>query len=290
MARARNIKPGFLKNEELCEVDPLGRLLFAGLWMLADRDGRLEDRPKRIKADCLPYDSCDIEELLWQLHERNFIVRYKIGEQRFIQIPKFSEHQHPHANETLSRIPELSDGCKLSRNGTKDSSKNTTDSGNAGTDSGLISDCLISDSLNPSTRTEHSESTLFEIGRSDKRTLTEKLADAYAPQIHHRHPIQRRDCGIGTVRARLITILKRYPAPERAARATQIDFNHESWCSSDDWQKDDGEFAKGLENWLSPTKTRYEVQAPPARASPITSKATRATQVLMKNLAIEGKL
>jgi len=36
----------------------LARLLYPGLWMLADREGRLEDRPLRIKAEILPYDTC----------------------------------------------------------------------------------------------------------------------------------------------------------------------------------------------------------------------------------------
>ena len=49
MARARNIKPGFFKNEFLAEMPCEVRLLFIGLWTLADREGRLEDRPKRIK-------------------------------------------------------------------------------------------------------------------------------------------------------------------------------------------------------------------------------------------------
>ena len=48
MARARILKPGFFANELLAEIHPYGRLLFAGLWTLADREGRLEDRPKRI--------------------------------------------------------------------------------------------------------------------------------------------------------------------------------------------------------------------------------------------------
>lgn len=70
MARARNIKPGFFANEDLAECDPLARLLFAGLWCLADREGRLEDRPKRIRAELLPYDSCDADELLNQLQAK----------------------------------------------------------------------------------------------------------------------------------------------------------------------------------------------------------------------------
>ena len=53
MARARNIKPGFFDNETLGELPALTRLLFIGLWCLADREGRLQDRPKRIKKELL---------------------------------------------------------------------------------------------------------------------------------------------------------------------------------------------------------------------------------------------
>lgn len=105
MARARNIKPSFFANEELAECDPLARLLFAGLWCLADRDGRLEDRPKRIRAELLPYDACDADDLLNQLQSRGFILRYAHGERRFIQVLKFSQHQNPHIKEAKSTIP-----------------------------------------------------------------------------------------------------------------------------------------------------------------------------------------
>ena len=105
MARARNIKPGFFANEDLAECDPLARLLFAGLWCLADREGRLEDRPKRIRAELLPYDSCDADDLLNQLQARGFILRYSHGEGRFIQVLKFDSHQNPHMKEAKSSIP-----------------------------------------------------------------------------------------------------------------------------------------------------------------------------------------
>ena len=105
MARARNIKPGFFANEDLAECDPLARLLFAGLWCLADREGRLEDRPKRIRAELLPYDSCDADDLLNQLQARGFILRYSHGEGRFIQVLKFDAHQNPHMKEAKSSIP-----------------------------------------------------------------------------------------------------------------------------------------------------------------------------------------
>lgn len=105
MARSRNIKPGFFKNETLAECSPLARLLFAGLWCLADRAGRLEDRPKRIRAEVLPYDDGSVDELLNELHRAGFILRYQVDEQRFIQVQNFAKHQNPHCREQESTIP-----------------------------------------------------------------------------------------------------------------------------------------------------------------------------------------
>lgn len=105
MSRSRNIKPGFFKNDLLAECNPLARILFAGLWCEADREGRLEDRPKRLKAEYLAYDECDIDELLNQLAARGFIVRYVIEGANYITVPEFLKHQNPHCKEQASRIP-----------------------------------------------------------------------------------------------------------------------------------------------------------------------------------------
>lgn len=104
MARARNIKPGFYKNEDLAECSVWARLIFPGLWMMADREGRLEDRPKRIKGELLPYDSQDVEPLLKELTAHGFITRYQIDGSSYIQITKFTEHQAPHYSEKASVI------------------------------------------------------------------------------------------------------------------------------------------------------------------------------------------
>ena len=50
MARSRNIKPGLFANELLGDADPIISLLFIGLWTIADKEGRLENRPKKIRA------------------------------------------------------------------------------------------------------------------------------------------------------------------------------------------------------------------------------------------------
>ena len=103
--RARSLKPGFFKNEKLAELHPLARLLFAGLWLIADREGRLDDRPKRIKAECLPYDNCNTEKLLRELASFGFILRYAANGENYIQIINFAKHQDPHVKERSSTIP-----------------------------------------------------------------------------------------------------------------------------------------------------------------------------------------
>ncbi len=106
MARLRFIKPGFFTNDILAEVEPLGRLLFIGLWTIADREGRLEDRPKKIKAEILPYENADVDNLLHQLHARGFILRYTVNGASYISVINFTRHQNPHKNENPSIIPE----------------------------------------------------------------------------------------------------------------------------------------------------------------------------------------
>lgn len=104
--RSRNLKPSFFLNYELAQVTPLGRILFEGLWCMADRKGRLEDIPQKIKVCILPYDSCDIQMMLDGLHKRDFILRYQIKGKRYIQIINFTKHQYPHIKESESTIPE----------------------------------------------------------------------------------------------------------------------------------------------------------------------------------------
>lgn len=105
MARARNIKPSFFKNEDLAEQPYEARLLFIGTWTLADREGRLEDRPKKIKMEVFPADNVDVEKLLQRLHEAKFIHRYEAEGKRYIQVLAFQKHQNPHHREPPSTIP-----------------------------------------------------------------------------------------------------------------------------------------------------------------------------------------
>lgn len=107
--RARDIKPGFFRNDELAECSFAARLLYPGLWMLADREGRLEYRPKRIKAEILPYDNVDVVELLSELQKQGLIVKYAAGGSAYLWIPAFKKHQSPHVKEKPSEIPACPD-------------------------------------------------------------------------------------------------------------------------------------------------------------------------------------
>ena len=103
--RARDIKPGFYTNEQLAECSFAARLLYPGLWMLADRLGRLEYRPKRIKAELLPFDVVDVTALLDELEVNGLIRRYSVDAKEYLWIPAFLKHQRPHSNEKPSVLP-----------------------------------------------------------------------------------------------------------------------------------------------------------------------------------------
>lgn len=146
MARARNIKPALFKNELLGVADPLLTILFTSLWCLADKRGRLEDRPLRIKAETFPYrDNLDINGYLTVLAQLGFILRYSNNKVSIIQILNFEKHQNPHHTEKESELPEYSldsIGCDLTV-------KETLNNGTTPADSLiLITDSLIPNSLN----------------------------------------------------------------------------------------------------------------------------------------------
>lgn len=118
MARVRIIEPGFFLNERLASLPPHARLLFVGLWQIADREGRLEDRPRRIKAEIFPWEDVAVDDLLWALASREglrpkeepFVIRYEVDGLPLLAIPNFLRHQKPHPREVKSDLPPLSKG------------------------------------------------------------------------------------------------------------------------------------------------------------------------------------
>jgi hypothetical protein len=243
MARARNIKPGFYKNEDLAECSIWARFIFPGLWMLADREGRLEDRPKRIKGELLPFDGQDVEPLLAELASKldakgvPFIVRYQNSDGRFIQISKFSTHQTPHYSEKHSLIkpPVLresrgDDAVAKPRELQEDSEKEPVIKGGAQPPDSLIPDSpnpssLTADSRNPeSLQSQNHSPGVARKPRSPRRSngvdAPLKIAETwkfYAGAYYRRYgtdPVQN-----ATVNGQLAQLVKRLGAKEAPAVA-----------------------------------------------------------------------
>lgn len=105
MPRIRTIKPDFFLDDEIAALHPLTRILFTGLWCLADKAGRLEDKPAKIKVQILPYDKHDVNAELDVLAARGFIIRYEADGMKIIQIRSFTKHQRPHHTERESELP-----------------------------------------------------------------------------------------------------------------------------------------------------------------------------------------
>lgn len=109
MARIRTIKPSFFRHGELFDAEracglPL-RVAYAGLWTIADREGRFKYKPRDIKVEVLPYDDVDMVEVLGALEAKGFIKTYSSEGQNYAYIPAFSDHQHVNKNEPQSQIP-----------------------------------------------------------------------------------------------------------------------------------------------------------------------------------------
>lgn len=108
MARIRSIKPSFFINEDLGALSAFHRLGFIGLWVHADREGRLEDRPRRLKMAIFPYDDdmpVSFEQLITDLEDKGFLQRYEVDGRPLLMIPNFARHQLIAREEPASELP-----------------------------------------------------------------------------------------------------------------------------------------------------------------------------------------
>lgn len=102
--RRRNIDPAFFSSDQVIACSVPARLLFIGLWTLADREGRLRDEPGRIKRQLFPDDKTNVELWLRELADVGLLDRYSVDDEPLICIPGFGEHQTIHPNEARSKL------------------------------------------------------------------------------------------------------------------------------------------------------------------------------------------
>jgi hypothetical protein len=111
--RIRTVKPEFFLHEGLFELEtetslPI-RISFAGLWCVADREGRFKWEPRKIGVQILPYDNIEFSRVLDALWTRGFIVKYRVDSVDYGWIPSFTRHQVINNRERDSEIPEPND-------------------------------------------------------------------------------------------------------------------------------------------------------------------------------------
>ncbi len=94
MARIRSIKPEFWQDEKIAKLPHWNRLLYIGLWNLADDFGRLRGNNLLIRAQVFPYEhDVDIEVGLKALENGGQIQRYFASGESYLFVCNFAKHQ-----------------------------------------------------------------------------------------------------------------------------------------------------------------------------------------------------
>ena len=102
MARIRTIKPEFFTSEDIVSLSPLARILYIALWCEADKEGRMNWKPRTFKMRYIPADDCSVDDLCSEIVDAGLVVLYGKG---LAYIPAFRTHQHINPRETESILP-----------------------------------------------------------------------------------------------------------------------------------------------------------------------------------------
>lgn len=188
MARIRSVKPEFWTDEDVTDASRDARLLFIGLWNIADDAGRLWDKPRQIKAQVLPTDDdVDVAALIEELVGIGLLSRWVSADGRnFLQVRNFSQHQRPQhptaskidtrgakciSSSTFTNPHEESGGLIQERRGEEGSGEERTSSGSRG----LMSAHEVSgDDLND---------TLLTVCGIEPETITASARSAYEKSV-----------------------------------------------------------------------------------------------------------
>lgn len=234
MSRIRTIKPQMFKDADLGELGFAARWMFVGLLTLADREGRLEDKPREIGVEVIPFDmmrgKIEPDVLLSELSTGHFITRYRVDGKSYIQVDNFLKHQRPNTRESESVIPAPHRQKRAST-------------------------CR-----NVQARAETFEASACTLGREGKgrevNTLHQQKAvdgvvDGDFEEFWRNYP---RKVGKGSSRKAWFKTKKNRPPLPDLLKALS------SQKLSPDWQKDDGQFIPHPTTWLNQERWSDEVK------------------------------
>ncbi|MGH9811493.1 MAG: hypothetical protein ACRD4T_00005, partial [Candidatus Acidiferrales bacterium] len=103
--RRREIHPDFWTDERVIEVSDGAKLLFIGLWMVADRAGRLERKTVAIGLKLRPWDPTAVPHLLEELVVARLVLAYEVGGRHYLGLPGLVRRQRFHPRELKSFLP-----------------------------------------------------------------------------------------------------------------------------------------------------------------------------------------
>jgi hypothetical protein len=152
---------------------------------MADKEGRLKDQPRVIKAEVFPYYEIDVNRELTVIQRLGHIRRFEVGGIKVIEVINFRKHQSPHHTERGSELPDY-DGvsdCFVTEHEIHGEFTVTSPLDNGGNPSdSLIPDSLIHLSKNPLLIPPKGGETVSKVERKAKGT---RLPADWAYDIKH---------------------------------------------------------------------------------------------------------
>jgi hypothetical protein len=161
---------------------------------MADKEGRLKDQPRVIKAEVFPYYEIDINRELTVIQRLGHIRRFEVGGIKVIEVINFRKHQSPHHTERDSELPayEGVSDCFVTKHETHGEVTVNSPLENGGNPSdSLIPDSLIHLSKNPLLIPPEGEAKpkgrrkVSEEERAAKRCRLPTLWAPLCPEHHH---------------------------------------------------------------------------------------------------------
>lgn len=109
MARKRMIDPNIWQSEDFSKLSTLGKLVFIGLFSLADDEGRGRSNPVYLKSTLFPYEegirSADIDKTLSEISSNMSVIFYSCDGSSYYSLYNWNTWQKID-RPTESKIPE----------------------------------------------------------------------------------------------------------------------------------------------------------------------------------------
>lgn len=104
--RDRVIRVGFWHDRRLGKLPPFTRLCYAGLFSVADREGKFQNEPEVIHGSIFPFDKdLDVGKMIAELEKAGLLSQYEIEGTKYVVIDNFEDLQPIHPKEMKSKLP-----------------------------------------------------------------------------------------------------------------------------------------------------------------------------------------